>query len=357
MTNKQVNDLSENYMSSRLGIPGTIVFSLLAAVVTTASGTLPLSMTFTAFASALYAYVFLDSKCKWMAAIPAALSIAAFFALGLTPPECVFFALRPIVIALPMVVCISGGKKLFTSIGFTAAAFTLVVGATFLLSLYTAYGSVAEGFSIYITQMKDEMTAIISQATAAISEAYDVEYTLSDYDIESILSRVAVIMPSFLIAVSEILSASAFFSCLLILKIKGRYDHFFKGRLDASISTPTCIFFMISGVCALLFSASNTSLPVSFAFINVCVILFLPLFVQGILNLISGFKSKDVPPGQIRSPGRFSAILTAAFFLILTLYNPLFAFFFLAYYGAYGSVHRALAEYIKKKVDDDNSSY
>ena len=78
------------------------------------------------------------------------------------------------------------------------------------------------------------------------------------------------------------------------------------------------------------------------------------MLVQGIINLVKSFRhqrpdnEKDLFPNE-----RASGVLTLIFILVISFFNPFFGIFFLAYYGAFSAVKRAVAEYVKNKMNSD----
>lgn len=337
-----------------LGVGATIGFCFLAGLLTFISGVAPLELTLSAFASAVYALVMLVSRQKWVCAFPVLLAFGVLFAVTQQPLLSAVYALRPILIAASLAFCISKGKKLFTCIGVCTAAVSAVILVTFSTAIYVSYGSLLTGFSTYISETKPQIVNAVLQAFEVLKQANELEFSLSEADIDSWIRQMAVILPAGLIVVAEFISATAFFASQLLLMIRSRIRCFYKGRPDYTISVPTSLFFMISGVAALLFSLSASTMFVAYAFANICIILFIPMLIQGIITLVASFKHPRSDSEKSPFSGeRASGVLTLVSVLLISFFNPFFGVFFLAYYGAFSAVRRALAEYIKKKMNSD----
>lgn len=352
MNNDIVNE-SIPQKFKKLSFFGCIIFCALAALLSILAGVSPFSMTLTALSAATYAFLFLSTNNKVIGFIPVPFSFVALFFTSMQLLLNIITVLSPVLIGASAAYCISKKKPVFNCIASCSAATLISMICSFTAGIYLTYGSVIKGFSTYIDLLKPQITEAFLNVFEIIKENNQLDVTLSTSDIDSLIRQVAIIMPSCLVIIAEMLSALTFFGAVLLLKRRSRIKYFYSDRLNFTLSVSTSIFFMISGIGAFLFSLANSTMFIAYSFINACAILIIPMTIQGILTLTKSLKtpvmiSKD---GSLPIPNKRPAAITTTILTAISLFvSPILSLFLLSYYGAYITLSDTVFEKLKNKT-------
>jgi len=127
-------------------------------------------------------------------------------------------------------------------------------------------------------------------------------------------------------------------------------------RFNPVVGLHGAVFFIATVLLAAIVSAFKGTEVVQFAFVNIAIAMFIPLFITGVSILIMKIKAPRqvivTPDGRaVRAPRR-----TFILWLIIPVFimSPLMGMLFVAFYGASERINAEIFKLMKNKMDEKN---
>lgn len=323
------------------GAARTWVFIIAAAAAGALSASPVFSTIFTLTAAALFAYTVISASHPALAVIAPILTCLILIPITKDVPDALICALIYSAPGLTAALFIKNKSGFYTAIAATAVVFALVFAADLEWAIYIKYGSFAGGTRAFFS---DTYTAFFESAKKVFSLA-STQIQLTDEQIKTFITAMAVILPGVFAAACELLAAALYFAAALISNITKSFRRFFPEGFKIKITAAPALFFIISGVLSLVFSTFSGAEILYYTAFNICVILFLPMTLEGILRIVRKLKQPRIAEGALYAPRM--PLLAIGSMIVLFLLNPLFPFIFAAYYGAIGALQEPFSNFIK----------
>ncbi len=259
-------------------------------------------------------------------------------------------------------ICIRKKQHIWRGAAFCGTAF----GAMFLVSFYfllsdaeAGYmqdGNILHAFSAWW----NEMTSAFTEQFLQIMEKTGTETEITASMIEELFAQTAVLMPGVLAAFFVLLGGGAYLLSRIAHRVFATESLVFKEeekQLHFGVSIHLAVFFLVSSVMAALCSVFRNAETVQFAFVNLCIGMFIPMLSNGIYMLIAKLKAPEVqlvaPDGRVmRAP---SKTMILWIIIPLAVMNFLMGLLFIAFFGAVEEIKYALALALVEKSKRKNN--
>lgn len=253
---------------------------------------------------------------------------------------------NPVFIYLTGAVCgICIRKKLHL---WRSAAYSgIVVGVMFIVSFlflllqtqreYVLNGELVQAVAAWWNELTASFTEYFSQLVEAAGAQLELELTPSM--MKELMDQTAVLFPGILAALFSVVGAAVYLLSRASHKIFGTEELIFsvaEKRIHFGVSIHLAVFFLISAVMAAICSAFKNSHVPQFAFVNLCIGMFVPMLSNGIYMLIAKLRSPVLqvvsPDGEVMKTPPNTLILWII--IPITVINPLMGMLFVAFFGA-----------------------
>ncbi len=287
----------------------------------------------------LFAFLLCRGTAASWAAAPVAYALSFLF---MGDPVFALTSLLFLVIAVPLAFCI---KRRF-SLSVTVAVLTLAVAATvaalFAATVAEVYGSVVEGFKLYIADMKAIFNEIFSPFRSLTDDAGYIIFT--DQIIAELKQMFVMILPAFAVICCEALAyITAKMFLLLCIIFKDDALIFRPWRLRTA--TATSVVFALS---YLVFILSSGTGVIFYSALNLMAIL-MPL------TSISGFHAMFGEGSVFRNtPRQGTRIMLVTTCIVFLIISPVLLLATLSFWGAFDGVRNYFRN---KKNDGGNDSF
>jgi len=243
--------------------------------------------------------------------------------------------------------------SVFCSVGFAA-----YFGASFFYMLDRwsvekgADGSIFDAAVLWW----NEVTASAAEAFTQTIEAAELGFDVTKDMMDSVISSTTVLLPGTFAAVFITLGALLYLLGAVMHRAFATEELHYNERFNPVVGLHGAVFFIATVLLAAIVSAFKGTEVVQFAFVNIAIAMFIPLFITGVSILIMKIKAPRqvivTPDGRaVRAPRR-----TFILWLIIPVFimSPLMGMLFVAFYGASERINAEIFKLMKNKMDEKN---
>lgn len=327
------------------------VYTIFGITVLAAAGSVlsAFSIAFMLFSVALYGWLESSGKATFITIVGPALACTATWFVtkdwgSLVNPLCIYAA------GVVCGICIRKKQHIWRGAAFCGTVLGIMFLVSFALLLtdpeagYMEDGSIINAFSAWW----NEMTATFTDYFTQIVEKSGAEIEITADMMEQLLAETAVLMPGVIAAIFVLIGGASYLLARVAHKVFGTESAVFEEQdmpLHFGVSVHVAVFFLISAAMAALCSVFKNAETVQFAFVNLCIGMFIPMLSNGIYMLVAKLKAPELqvvaPDGKVmRTPPK-----TMILWIIIpiAIINPLMGMLFIAFFGAVEEIKFAIA--------------
>ena len=243
--------------------------------------------------------------------------------------------------------------SVFCSVGFAAY---FGVSFVYMLDRWNAENGAAGSIIDAAVLWWNEVTAAAAETFTETLEKAELGIEVTKDMMDTIISSTAVLLPGTFAAVFITLGALLYLLGAVMHRAFATEELHYRGKFDPAVGLHGAIFFIATVLLAAIASAFKGTEVVQFAFINIALAMFIPLFVTGVAIIIFKLKAPRqimvTPDGRaVKAPRR-----TLLLWLIVPVFimSPLMGMLFVAFYGASERINAEIFKAMKKKMDGKN---